>query len=115
MAKYDSLGYQDQLPGFAPRSSHDYGSAPGSAGVVQSERDASLGVVTVTNLYQSGQTAQPTARVGDGDTSSFPDDVAIHEPLDFSGVTGASQTGAGRGRARQASQADHPNSLGTGG
>ncbi len=30
MARYDSPGFPDQIPGFAPRNSHDYGTAPGS-------------------------------------------------------------------------------------
>jgi len=100
MGAYDSPGYQDQLPGFGPRNSHDYMTAPGSQGAVQSERGGGLGTVVVTTPGSSSQAPQPLVDVGPGETGAFADDVAVHEPLDFTGVTGASQTGAGRGRAQ---------------
>jgi hypothetical protein len=40
MARYDSPGYQNQLPGFAPRPAHDYLTAPGSPPMAAGAPDA---------------------------------------------------------------------------
>jgi hypothetical protein len=106
MGKYDSPGYQDQVPGYPPRNSHDYGTAPGSPGDAASETyGGTVGSPPVSILYGSSQVPsfRPTLAVLDGDTSAMSSDQSV--PANLPGVTPPSEgnematTGAGAGSA----------------
>jgi hypothetical protein len=109
MAKYDSPGYQDMLPGFSPRDGHtSYMSAPGSEG---SNPGDTTGPVIATPLVTTpGVSTQiPAGQVGvpvtSGDTSGQSNDDAIPNRL-LAPAPGADRTGAGSGHyGRQ----PHPN------
>jgi len=118
MARYDSPGFGDQLPGFGPRSSHDYMSAPGTAG---DRAEESFGGVIASPVisapYGSSQLPanRPRVDVLAGDTSGMSSDQSVQSSVFLpGGETGNSpaETGAGRGSAGAHS---HPNSNGTGG
>ncbi len=73
LAKYDSPGYLDQLPGFAPANSWDAGqTAPGSDGTLAAQEAsagrASLGSPIVSTPTWSSQTPPSFAHVTVSDT-----------------------------------------------
>jgi len=115
LGTYDSPGFQNQLPGFAPRCSHDYMTAAGSAGTNPGETNGPVvGTPVVSPVYVSSQVpeGQPVKAVTAGDTSSFSDDNPVHySALLGGGRVGNSpdETGAGRGRA---GHNRHPNNNG---
>jgi hypothetical protein len=118
MARYDSPGYQDQVPGLPPRNSHDYGTAPGTVGIDPAATDGPVvGTPVVSVPFASSQPAEgrPRLSVTSGDTSAFSDDQPVHDGTAFmaGGDTpvGPAETGAGRGHVVTT---PHPNSAGLG-
>ena len=115
MAAYDSPGFEDQLPAFSPRSSHDYMPPPGSAGIGTDRNDlGTLATVIVTGPGGSSTgVPQPTARVDAGDTGvPSQTDSLGPDGLCGSGLSAGhvmDQTNAGRGRVVTP---HHPNSNG---
>lgn len=114
MARYDSPGYPDQVPGFAPRNSHDYHTAPGSPGDRPEETyGAEVGRSDVSTPFASSQVDHNHLPVSvlAGDTSAMSSDQAV--PANIAGVhvNGADTTGAGRGNI---GHFPHRNSLGAG-
>jgi len=106
MGAYDSPGYLDQIPGFAPRSSHDYGSAPGSAGDRAEESYGPvIGSPAVSAPYGSSQLPanRPEVPVRSGGTSGMSSDQSVQQSIFLPGGehgSSPSETGAGRGRAQ---------------
>jgi hypothetical protein len=112
VAGYDSPGFQNQLPGFAPRSSHDYGSAPGSAPAA-GDTGPVIGRPVASNpdgSWQDGAGNTPVMPVRAGATSSMSDKTPVHDggPFLAGGRVGNApdETGSGRGRANHHA---HPN------
>jgi hypothetical protein len=98
MGRYDSPGFQNQLPGFAPRPSHDHGAAPGSAPSAPPSPVATIesglpGVGSVVPQHGSAVVLQP---------GQYP----AHEPFTGMPLDG---TGAGHGNA---GHNPHPNAAG---
>jgi len=112
MARYDSPGYGDQLPGFPVRNSHDYGSAPGSAGDRAEESYGPvIGMAPVSAPYGSSQLPanRPEVPVRSGDTSGMSSDQSVQPSIFLAGGehgSSPSETGAGRGMA---GHVHHPN------
>ena len=110
MARYDSPGYPDQLPGFPVHNSHDYGTASGSARPLPSDSGAPTHSGTVLDrdviVSHDGKSAQvPPDRmavVSAADTSSMTagpygetnDDDFTAVALDYGGQ-GRFQPGSG--------------------
>src|SRR5712692_9572712 len=119
MARYDSpigSGYVDRLPGVGEFDSRSM-TAPGTDGLSASDTFGPVvGDPVVSVPFASSQPAEgrPRLEVTSGDTSGMSNDDAVPEPSLFLPVTGAGETGAGRGAARQGDAASHPNSLGRG-
>jgi hypothetical protein len=84
--------------------------AAGSQGAMVSEH-APLATVTVTDVYGSSQTAQPSALVGVGDTNAMPGDAPVPaggDPLTGLSVADVCDTGAGHGSLRDLSPKARP-------
>lgn len=108
MASYDSAGYGDQLPGFEPQNSHDYGTAPGSAGISPGRAGPVIGSPAVTAPHESAQLPVPREDVHAGDTFSTSSGVPV--PVSVFCPPGADVTGAGTGRGGHHA---HPNGNGS--
>jgi hypothetical protein len=107
---YDSPGFPDQLPGFPPRSSHDYGTAPGSAGADMARTGPVIATVPVTPPYGTSPDV-PLVGVLAGDTR-VPAQAESYGPAGLCGSGGGSMTATGAGSGGY-DHYRHPNGGGT--